>query len=259
MENMNKSLLEIYNSMSDNKLNYEILNIILPKLKMIKQYDTLDDVELVCLIDALIDFHKKKQLDKINKETLELFKKMTKDELFDLERTLYFSINLRHLLIPYNINKCDSEIDVLMHISKFESLLDMIVISFDMNDYNMLSKYNYELSEIALLYKKVMDLYNEKIRKDKEEIVLYLNLSHMFAIFYFDQDEYNKDYAKFEEGMINTINNYQDFINYCYEEGICENFTKDILYIEEIEKEYASCKKMLDYIFKDKDKGKVKR
>ena len=124
---------------------------------------------------------------------------------------------------------------------------------FQKNDYDLLQKYNSELSELVLQYKKNIDLYKTKI---KGEIILSMMISHLYSIFYFNQLEYDNDYNTLDLMVNNLINNYQQFINYCYNEGIVDNFSKIILEPDEIKKEYSVSKKMLDYTFDNLNKKK---
>ena len=245
--------LNVYNEISEKKLDSKEFITIFPKFSLILNNFTLDIFEMIKLTDVLLEFKNNNQLDKINNETIELIKKITNSKLYNLEGSLYLPILIKHMLISFDINKCEKEYDTILHISKFETLLELITMRFQKKDYDLLQKYNSELSELVLQYKKNIDLYKTKI---KGEIILSMMISHLYSIFYFNQLEYDNDYNKMDLMVNNLINNYQQFINYCYNEGIIDNFSKIMLEPDEIKKEYSVSKKMLDYTFDNLNKKK---
>ena len=245
--------LKIYNEISEKKLDSKEFITIFPKFSLILNNFTLDIFEMIKLTDVLLEFKNNNQLDKINNETIELIKKITNSKLYNLEGSLYLPILIKHMLLSFDINKCEKEYDTILHISKFETLLELITMRFQKKDYDLLQKYNSELSELVLQYKKNIDLYKTKI---KGEIILSMMISHLYSIFYFNQLEYDNDYNKLDLMVNNLINNYQQFINYCYNEGIIDNFSKIMLEPDEIKKEYSVSKKMLDYTFDNLNKKK---
>ena len=245
--------LNVYNEISEKKLSSQEFITIFPKFSLILNNFSLDILEMIKLTDVLLEFKNNNQLDKINNETIELIKKITNSKLYNLEGSLYLSILIKHMLISFDINKCEKEYDTILHISRFETLLELITMRFQKNDYDLLQKYNSELSELVLQYKKNIDLYKTKI---KGEIILSMMISHLYSIFYFNQLEYDNDYNTLDLMVNNLINNYQQFINYCYNEGIVDNFSKIILEPDEIKKEYSVSKKMLDYTFDNLNKKK---
>ena len=247
--------LNIYSNISEKKITQQEFIDIFPKFALIINYFSLDVIEMIELVDTLVEFKNCHQIAKINEKTVILLKKTTNNKFYNLEKTLYISRLLKHLLLPFNINKCKEEYDTFLHISTFETLLDLIVNVFNKEDYNLLQTYNYELSEISLQYKKNRELYKKKIN---DEIILYTLMSHIYAIYYFNQEQYGNDYSNLNLLINNTIDNYQQLINYCYAEGISDNFKKIILEKKEIYKEYEVCRKIIDYFFDDKNKEKRK-
>lgn len=255
METITK-FLNIYNNVSEKKLSYQEFITIFPKFVLITNNISLDIIEMIDLTDTLIEFEKYHQLAKINEETVLLIKKITENKFYNLEGSLYFSKLLKHLLMPFNLNKCDKDYETFLHISTFETLLELIIGIFNDSDYSLLQTYNCELNEIVLQYKKNIYLYKKKINN---EIMLSTILSHLYSIFYFNQIKYNSDYCILDLVVNNSINNYQQFVNYCYYEGISDNFTKMVLEKKEIQKEYAVSQKMLDYTFDNLNKEKDKK
>lgn len=241
-------LLYLYNSVSEKKLDIEKFRIISSKIQLIIKYFSFEKIEMIGLIDVLVFFQEKNQLERINRETLSFIKKLT-------DSSLYSPIIIKHILLPSYINKCENEEQELYHISTFETVLEMMNKFCKMEDYNVLNKYNDRLCELLLHYKKAMDLYTKNIQK---EVKLSTILSHIFSIFYFNEDEYHNDYIKLTTLYENSINNYQDIVDYCSYEGISNNFTSVFLTEEELQKEYIACKKMIDYIFNNKEKGMKK-
>ena len=240
------NFINIYNRISEKELPPQEFISIFPKFSLILNNFSLDIVEMIELTDILLEFKNNYQLDKINNETVDLIKKITKSKLYNLGGYLSISILIKHMLLSFDINKCEREYDTILHISSFETLLELITIIFQNKDYKLLQKYNNELSELSLQYKKNIDLYKTKI---KGEIVLSTIMSHLYSIFYFNQLEYNKEYSTLDLIVNNLINNYQQVVNYCYNESILNNFSKIALTPSEIKKEYSASKKMLDYTF----------
>ena len=250
------SIFNFYNSISDNKLSREDFVVILPKLLIIISNIKLDIVDIIQIIDTLLEFKEYQQLDKINKETIYLLKKITNNKFFKLEGSIYLSVFLKHLLLHFNLNKCKNNYEKLLHISTFETLVELLEKFLNNDDLSLLRAYNFELSELIIQYKLNKQLYNQTIHN---EIILKTMMTHFYSIFYFNLDEYDYNYRELGVLVNNSINNYQQFINYCYNEEICDNFTKIVLETNEIEKEYEVCKKMLDYVFNDLQKEKKKR
>ena len=251
-----QDVLNKYNEISEKKLKYPEYLIVFSKLKLILEEEVeLDDIELIELIDVILEFNKYHQSNRINKETIGLIKRITKNDLFNLEGTLYFAASLKHLLLPYNFNKCTQEYNMLLHISQLEVLLGMIVFLDEKSDYELIQKYNYELSEVFLQYSKAMNIYSKKGLK---EIVLSTIILHLCSIFYFSQDEYNQNYEIIATIVKNSIDNYEEFINYCYNEGVYNNFKQIVVKEKDLQNEYRMCKQILDYVYQKEEKRKCK-
>ena len=115
-----KSIIDIYNEISDEKLDEQELLSILPKLYLILNKITLDNVEIVQVIDVLKEFKNLNKLDSINPETIDLIIKIAIIDDFALEGTLYFSLILKYTLLPFNKSIYQENYDSLFLISEFE-------------------------------------------------------------------------------------------------------------------------------------------
>ena len=111
--------LNLYNEISEKKLSSQEFITIFPKFSLILNNFSLDILEMIKLTDVLLEFKNNNQLDKINNETIELIKKITNSKLYNLEGSLYLSILIKHMLISFDINKCEKEYDTILHISRF--------------------------------------------------------------------------------------------------------------------------------------------
>ena len=250
------NIFKIYNNISDKKISHDDFVVILPKLLLILKDFSLDIIDIIQVIDVLIEFNEYNALNKINKDTINLVKKITMNSFFSIERTLYLSVFLKHFLLPFNLNKCKMEYEKTFHISTFENMIELIEAFLNDEDLKLLKVYNYELSEIILQYKENKQLYNQVIHN---EIILKTMILHFYSVFYFNIDEYDYNYAFLDMIVKNSINNYQQFVNYCYNEKLCDNFAKIVLDTNEINKEYEVSQKMLNYAFNTLQEEKKKR
>lgn len=251
-----KTLLKIYNSISDEKLDQNELISILPQLYLILNKTKMDEVEIINIIDILEEIKKNNELDKINPEVIDLIVKITKNDNINLEGTLYFSIILKHVLLPYNKNICDKNYNLLMYLSEFEILIELISKMLNKKDMIILDKYNHELKEVVLKYKEAMVIYKKYVLND---VILSTMISHFSSMLYFYLDDYEHDYNLIIEIVYNIISNYQNFIDYCCSLGIHKNFTRIINDFNGIELEYKVSNDMLNYYFNSKKENEKKK
>lgn len=246
-------LEEMYDAISDIKLDDVTLELILPKIEIIKSKIDLDDVDLVNLVDVLLEFNQLGMMDKINDESLSLLCKIININDSIIDETIYVPILLKHLLIPYNLNKCQNEYDLSPFMAEFENMLESINKVFSFDDYKVLNKYNSELSNLMISYKKCHEIYENGVN---QELILSTILSHIMGLFYFKMDDYNQKYELLEEITASLVDNYQGFIDYCIVNNIIDNFDRINLSSEQINKEYRISNDILDYAFSNE---KIKR
>ncbi len=256
MYNRNR-IINIYNQISDDKINNEILSTVLPKLYLILNKVNLDEIEMVVIIDVLKEFEKYNLLDKINVESIDLINKIVKNDRISLEGTVYFSEIIKHVLIPHDKDICNNDYNIILFLSEFEILLELISQKLNKKDLMLLDKYNHELYEIVMRYKDIQKIYKQVVYGD---VMLSSYISHLTAILYFSLDNYDFDYDLVKEVFIRLVNNYQSFIDYCCKLGVQKNYTRinsDMFYIE---LEYVSSNNMLKYIYDEKkEEEKIKR
>ena len=249
------NILSFYNQISEEKLSQREFLIILPKLYMILNKIKIDQFELIDIIDTLKEFKKYNKLDKITSESIDLIRKIACKDIIDLEGTLYFSMILKHTLLPYNLDICDKDYNLMIFLSEFEIFIELISKVANKRDLMLLDKYNPELKEVISKYKDSKRIYNQYVIND---VILSEMSSHFASMLYFNLDEFEFDYGLINEIMYRIIENYQYFIDYCCSLDIHKNYTRENIDIKNIEKEYIVSYNMLKYLFENK-KGKIKR
>ena len=250
---------DILRRICDNNYSLDDINKILPKLTIICKNCDVYGEELIKIIELLIELDKECRLEMVNKESLDIVNSIYKlSSIFgNMFKITYYEI-IKHLLVPYNLNKCEYEMIVYLYQSRFELLMGIIGKLLRKGPYyqffSLISKYNKELYDLILTQQKC-----DEILREKEEIDLLIasTLSHMFGVFYFNQDKYENDYQMIEQLAINIINNPDEFNAYCEDEGITMIPSND----KELEKIYAGVNKLLDsaYVKKKEEKRERKR
>lgn len=237
-----KRIINIYNEISEEKIYESKLNEIQRELEIILSNVKLDIPEIIELIDVLFEFNELGEKDKINNESVCLVDKIIKKDDF-LDSTCYFPLYLKHILLPYNINKCKSEYDLLMFIGEFEHI--QTILSEDLNDdLKILDKYNPELCQ--LIYK-----YHACKKRFKDNLFQTI-FSHIASLFYFKLDNYDKDFELLEDITNSFINSYNDYINYFSEVNIVNNINSFNPDSEILKKEYEISEKIMNYIIDNK-------
>lgn len=251
-----KKIIELYNTICEEKINKQELFTILPKLYLIINKIPMDEVDLINAIDVLIEIRDLNQLDKITPELIDLIIRITKNEKINLEGTLYFTIILKHIVLPYKINICDKNYNLMLFLSEFEILIDLINIMLNKKDLIILDKYNHELHEIIMKYKEIRKIYDRYVIND---VILGTMSLHFATMLYFNLDDYDFEYNLISDLFIQLINNYQQFIDYCCSLGIHKNFTRISDNLSGIEMEYIVSNDMLKYIYQKNKDEKIKR
>ncbi len=252
-----KRIIEIYNKLSDIEINEKKISEILPQLYLIINKVNPDEVELVTIIDVLEEIKNLGYLYKITPEIIDLMIRITKNEKINLEGSLYFSVILKHVVLPYNENNCDKDYNLMVFLSEFEIFIELAIKMLNKKDFMILDKYNHELKEIILKYKEARKIYDNYVIND---IILSTMLSHFATILYFNLDDYECEYDLIIDILCNIINRYQEFIDYCCSLNIHKNFTRISDDLKGIEQEYVVSKEMLKYLYDNKkQEEKIKR
>ena len=251
-----KKIIEIYNQISDDKIDKEDLLKILPKLYLIMNKVELDDIDLINIIDVLKEIRNLNLIDMITPEIIDLVNRITKNDKINLEGTLYFPVILKHVILPYNKNNCDKDYNLIVFLSEFEILIELINKMLNKKDIDILDKYNHELKEVSLRYKEARKLYDKYVIND---VILRAMLSHFATMIYFNLDDYDGDYDLIIEILYNIISSYQEFIDYCCSLGIHKNFTRISNDLSGIEMEYIVSNDMLKHLYNSKKEEKKKR
>ena len=152
------NILGIYNTISDKTIDKETFFVILPKLHIILTNFNLDYIEIIDLIDTLLIFKENNLLKLINEESIKLLVKIT-DSKDILEKSLYFPLVLKHLLLPVELNKCEEEYEIMLFLSEFEMILELINKKLSQQELDTLKKYNTDLYDLSCEYKKIYELY----------------------------------------------------------------------------------------------------
>ena len=119
-----------------------------------------------------------------------------------------------------------------------------------------MDKYNHDLKEIIIHYKESERIYKKYVVND---ILLDMMLSHFATMLYFNLEDFNYDYDVLIDILYQIIDNYQEFIDYCYVSRIHKNYTSLIVDNSMIIKEYKMSYDMLKFYYDNKNKGKIKR
>ena len=241
-------LKRIYNEISDEEIDSSQFDIIIPKLELIQSYIKLDLEEEIELIDVLLEFNKYGKLSNINMETLNLVNKIVDKNNSFIDNELYYPLYLKHILLSYNINKCKNEYDLMMFLTEFENVLNIISKKFNQEDLKVLNKYNHELAEISMIYRNY-----EELGKDNDINII---ISHIIGLFYFKLDLYNIDLIVLEKIIHNIVDNDKEVIDYLKNEEILSNLNSLNPDSEKLNKEYEISGKIIDLIF---SKEEIKR
>lgn len=251
-----KSIVNMYNNVSDNKIDEEKLCEILPKLYMIVNKIKADEVEVIELIDVLNELKQNKILEKISPEIIDLIIKVTKSNWIDMNDNHYFNIVLKHVLLPFNKDICENDYNLVVFLSDFEIFIELANKLLKNKELEVLDKYNHELKQVIINYKDMQRLYKRYVIND---VILNQMTSHFASMLYFNLEEFDYDYDLLIELLEKCILNYQSFIDYCCSLGIHKNFTRINNDIESIEMEYIIGYEMLKFIYNNKKAEKIKR
>lgn len=244
---------DIISRLFDKKYSTKEISSILPKIKLFCDKFNIDGEELRQTIDLLIEIKRMNRLEMVNSESLNFIEYLYNFQLMNGMPILTYYEITKHILIPYNLNKCDDESRVYSYQAKIEllmSILEGIVASG--NNFEMfltLSKYNKELYDIALLQGKIgFKLENNRML----DPLTISTVSHLFGVFYINQDKYKKDSSILEDIVDNIISNPEKFKEYCEQVGIVTNprIKEDLNLI------YLGINELLDASFEKKKEDK---
>lgn len=220
-----KSLLAIYNSQSNIKINQQELSSILPNLYMIINRLNCSDKDIVLLINCLMAIKKQGAYDKITIELIDFIIKVMNNG--GIQRDFfYFPAFLMIIILPYNTYCVEENIvAALTNIRFFVTLVinGLMTKKLTEKDLNTIGIYNKELENIIKVAIKVEKIYKRHVIND--QILRYIIL-HMEALLYMRLEDYDFDYNILLFFIGNIVNNpdiYQNLIALCVQKGI----TKD--------------------------------
>ena len=252
-----KQIIKFYNQVNDKEVSEESISNIIPKLHMILNKRKLDNIEIVILIDFLLETEKNHQLDTITPEIIDLINKILNDDKQKLYGTLSFTDSLRYTIVPYNIDSYKNSDQLIIFLSEFEILIELIRENLKAKEINILDKYNHNLKEIVINYKEVLDIYKKIVYGD---VMLSSMISHFATILYLNIEKYDYDYELLKNVFYKLIENYQTFIDYCCSLGLQKNYNKLIIEdLVNVELEYEIANNMLEYVYNEKLNEKKKR
>lgn len=251
------NIIKNYNELSDEKIDNDSINPIMPAMELIISKIDFDDIEMLSLIDTLKRFESLGLISKINEESLYLLARVIgNEESFYDEDKSYFCLRLQHLLIPFNLNKCypESEItkdaEIVKHLSEMDIMLNNMSLELNDNDFKLLKKYNEELFNILLCYKSIIKQYEnidvENTNFISDGIIINSTLSHLATMLYFCLEKYDYQYDLLEKVFKNIMNNYQEYLFDCRNYGIYTDSVDLVFNPQNVYNEYVICKDMLD-------------
>lgn len=255
------SLLLHYNN-KGNKITQEELLIILPKIELITGKLDFDEKSIIELIDTLIQFKKLNILETINEETISLLSKsLGNDQGLFSEDIPYLCKRLKHILIPSHLNHCDDENNMVPFLIEFDMMINTMIVNFNQNDYIILNKYNSDLCEVLIRYKKILEKYNDGFDETliSDTIIINTSISRLITMLYFGLKMYDYNFDLVYKVFDKIMNNYDDYLLNCYAYGIYQDIidrniqdkekTLSLFNPENVLNEYLICKDMLDKEF----------
>ena len=190
----------------------------------------------------LIELNNLGLLDTFNKESIDLVEiiwlncyPQTLQKPQEFIELSFFEI-MKYILIPYNEKHCEKESELYEYQYKFECFIyllqDMLKQEKNRTISELLKKYNERLYSLILLLSEIQSLLNGKINSR----YVIKNIIRMFGVYYFTQDSLECNLQIFKQVIVDTINNYPYFVEYCASNGV---FTRPIT-PEEIDSTYQS-------------------
>lgn len=218
---MNNNYGDIISRMLNKKYTESELNVILPKLSMICNKFNIVGTEVIDMIELLINFKKMNRLELVNEESLDFINYVfTFQKMIGMPFLRYHEI-MKHILTPHQLNKCDDEKQVYLYQIKIEFLMaaleGIVAAGNNFRLFLSLGKYNDELYNLSLLMHKCGNKLRDNNVVDRLTVS---SLTHMFGVFYFNQEKYNKDSQILEEIVDSMIDNPSQFKSYCENAGV---------------------------------------
>ena len=250
-----KEYKEIYHDL----LDYEKLKKVLPTLNFLNKNVNFDEIELLNTIDVLFDFCDNSLLNKINNETITLLIKILGTNNLK-NKILYFPILLKHLLFPYNLNKCNNEFDIIVFLSQFDFFTDLMCINLNKKNLELVKKYNVELYELIKNYKIIIKEYeNSQLYKKislNDKLVINATLSHLKTILYFNLSLFDYKYELMYKVFNNIITNYIGYLYECCQYDIYSDTINLKIDPHNILNEYKLCYDLINQEYNESIKKK---
>ncbi len=254
MDYSDKELAVIYQKAKKKKLNNVELQDIKEQLELICQIMEYDSFALKDIIETLFELKKLNLLDTVNQESLDLLKQITygdKNESFNDSETFLINMYLRTLLLPFKYNLCDKEYNIDRFLNELDIFINLLRDNCNVQDYQILDKYNHHLYEILMHFIPLIDSLEESVfflaSGRMDQILLTSTLSHLATLLYLKLDEFEYQYDLLDKTWKDILNNIFDYFNSCYNYGVFQEFIPSDQ--DEIIKEYELCLKILQQTY----------
>lgn len=239
----------IYNDLKKNKDIFKELEGIKEPLRIITKKIEFDSIDYMELIEILDYFQVNNLLNKITEESIDFLVKIcfgNKDSIVNVDNTGYFNKYLKNLLLPSNLNRCDSEESLSSFFGEFDIFFDLIRDYCNIEDCDTFKKHNKDLGEIVERFFKCINYYQNsklyEVNSFDERVIILTVLDHLGVIIYLSINEYDYKYDLYNEVFEHVLNNYLDFLYQC---SIKVLFVDSNMQLEE----YKLLKDVIDYKF----------
>ena len=242
----NKVLLKLVLKLLGNKYSENEIKSVLKKIEILCDGARIESEDLVKAIDVLFEMKKKKMLEKVNEESIELI-----DAIYHMSYLVFnknvidFDVVMRDILMPRKLLKCEKEEEVYEFQESFNGLLFSLVTMamqshMFLHSFIYLSEYNNDLYNIVLSEAKCV---SNSIIEGKKELVPVVNeINRLYGILYFNLERYDNDIKMVEELGNKLIDNPDVYQQYCES----ENMSYKPMYYEELKGVYNGSIKLLD-------------
>ena len=199
----NKVLLKLVLKLLGNKYSEKEIKSVLKKIEILCDGARIESEDLIKAIDVLFEMKKKKMLEKVNEESIELI-----DAIYHMSYLVFnknvidFDVVMRDILMPRKLLKCEKEEEVYEFQESFNGLLFSLVTMamqshMFLHSFIYLSEYNNDLYNIVLSEAKCV---SNSIIEGKKELVPVVNeINRLYGILYFNLEIYDNDIKMVEE------------------------------------------------------------
>ncbi len=245
-----EKLRKIYDDAKKGKNDFNAINSIAKALYVICPRMEYDSYVLNDIIKTLLIIENNGKINFINENTMKMVCRLilgSDEEVFDDFSNLYLDLYLRYIFVPYNNCKVRNPYNIGIFIDQFEEVVSFIYENYDIENLSLLKKINPEFAEVVSSFIYYFDQYhNSKLYQLAplcDRMAIFNTFLHLATIFYFNLDNYDKDYKILHNVYEKINNNYFEFLEFCMEEGTMPDFSERDLYI--LQKELIVCEKFL--------------